>query len=368
MKLTEGPRVRTSPFYGRSKAAGMTVASVYNRMVLPIATDDPTADYEALTQRVSLWDVGCQRQVQVQGPDALELCQYLSARDLSQLRIGAAKYAPLCDYDGRLINDPVVLRVNEDTVWFSIADSDVLLWIRAISGERGDDVEVSEPDVSPLAVQGPRATDTVAAVFGEWVHELKFFHFRRIHHEGIPLVVCRSGWSKQGGFELFLEDGSKGDQLWDLIWAAGQSHGIRVGAPNNAERIENFLLAWGSDTDAASDPFEAGIGSYIDLGATHDFVGKNALLAKRAEGPTRELKGLLIDGEPLEANPEPVGLQTPNGSYAGQTRAVVYSPRYERNLGLAIVEVPQNLPGTKLQVHTPTGWRPAIVVDLPFDL
>ena len=140
MKLTGGPRVRTSPFYDRSKAAGMTVATVYNRMVLPIATDDPTADYEALTQRVSLWDVGCQRQVQVQGPDDLELCQYLSARDLSQLRIGVAKYAPLCDYDGRLINDPVVLRVNEDTVWFSIADSDVLLWIRAISGERGDDV------------------------------------------------------------------------------------------------------------------------------------------------------------------------------------------------------------------------------------
>jgi glycine cleavage system aminomethyltransferase T len=346
----------------------MEAATVYNRMVLPLATDDPTADYEALTQRVSLWDVGCQRQVQVQGPDALKLCQYLSARDLSQLRIGTAKYAPLCDHDGRLINDPVVLRVDEDTVWFSIADSDVLLWIRAISGERGDDVEVSEPDVSPLAVQGPSATDTVADVFGEWVRELKFFHFRRIHHEGIRLVVSRSGWSKQGGFELYLEDSSKGNQLWDLIWDAGQAYDIRVGAPNYAERIENFLLSWGSDTDAESDPFEAAIGSYVDLGVNHDFVGKSALVAKRAQGPTRELKGLLIDGEPLDANPEPVGLRTPNGAYAGQTRVVAYSPRYERNLGLAIVEVPLNLPGTKLRVQTPTGWRAAIVADLPFDL
>ncbi len=181
-------------------------------------------------------------------------------------------------------------------------------------------------------------------------------------------MICRSGWSKQGGFELFLEDGSKGDQLWDLVWEAGQAYDIRVGAPNYAERIENFLLSWGSDTDPDSDPFEAAIGKYVDLGSDHEFVGKRALLAKRDQGPTRELKGLLIDGEPLDPNPEPVGLQTPNGSYAGQARVVAYSPRYERNLGLAIVEVPQNLPGTKLQVHTPTGWRTAIVSDLPFDL
>ena len=368
MELTEGPRVRFSPFYRRSKSAGMEVATVYHRMVLPVATNDPSADYEALTQRVSLWDVGCQRQVQVRGPDALKLCQYLSARDLSQLRIGIAKYAPLCDHDGRLINDPVVLRIEEDTVWFSIADSDVLLWIRAISGERGDDVEVTEPDVSPLAVQGPSATDTVADAFGEWVRELKFFHFRRINHEGIPLVICRSGWSKQGGFELFLEDGNKGEQLWDLVWAAGQAYDIRVGAPNYAERIENFLLSWGSDTDAESDPFEAAIGNYVDLGAHHEFIGKSALLKKRTQGPTRELTGLVIEGEPLDPNPEPVGLQTPNGSYAGQTRVFAYSPRFARNLGLAIVEVPQNLPGTKVQVQTPTGWRAAIVTDLPFDL
>ena len=205
MQLAQGPRVRFSPFYRKSEAAGIQTATVYNRMVLPVATEDPEADYQALTQRVALWDVGCQRQVQVQGPDALKLCQYLSARDLSQLKIGVAKYAPLCDHQGRLINDPVVLRVDEDTIWFSIADSDILLWVRAISGEREDNVEIIEPDVSPLAVQGPRATDTVAEVFGEWVRELKFFHFKRINHEGIPLVVCRSGWSKQGGFELFLD-------------------------------------------------------------------------------------------------------------------------------------------------------------------
>ena len=368
MQLAQGPRVRFSPFYRKSEAAGIRTATVYNHMVLPVATQDPEADYEALTQRVALWDVGCQRQVQVQGPDALKLCQYISARDLSQLKIGVAKYAPLCDHQGRLINDPVALRVDDDTIWFSIADSDILLWVRAISGEREDNVEIIEPDVSPLAVQGPRATDTVAAVFGEWVRELKFFHFKRINHEGIPLVVCRSGWSKQGGFELFLEDANKGEQLWDLIWAAGEPHGIRVGAPNYAERIENFLLAWGSDTDPDSDPFEAAIGDYVDLGVEHDFVGKKALLAKREQGPTRELKGLLIDGEPLNPNPEPVGLQNPNGTRAGQTRVIAYSPRYKQNLGLAIIEVPHNLPGTKLQVETPNGWRPATVTDLPFDL
>ncbi len=368
MQLAQGPRVRFSPFYRKSEAAGIQTATVYNRMVLPVATDDPTADYEALTQRVALWDVGCERQVQIQGPDALKLCQYLSARDLSQLKIGVAKYVPLCDHQGRLINDPVALRVDEDTIWLSIADSDVLLWIRAISGERGDNVDVIEPDVSPLAVQGPSATDTVADVFGDWVRELKFFHFRRITHQDIPVVVCRSGWSKQGGFELFLEDGSKGDQLWDLIWAAGEPYGIRVGAPNYAERIENFLLSWGADTDEESDPFEAAIGNYVDLGVEHDFIGKQALLEKRALGPTRELKGLLIEGEPLEPNPEPTGLRNPNGTHAGQTRVIAHSPRFKQNLGLAIVEVPHNLPGTKLEVETSEGWRPATVADLPFDL
>ena len=209
MELSKGPRVRFSPFYERSVESGIRVASVYNRTVLPVATDDPKADYEALTERVAIWDVGCQRQVQVHGPDALKLCRYMSARDLSQLKIGVAKYAPLCDHEGRLINDPVVLRVDEETIWFSIADSDILLWARAIAGEGDYDVEITEPDVSPLAVQGPMAAALIAQVFGDWTEELKFFHFRRITHQGIPLVLCRSGWSKQGGFELFLEDAQR---------------------------------------------------------------------------------------------------------------------------------------------------------------
>ena len=368
MELSQGPRVRFSPFYRSSQKAGIQVASIYNKMVLPVATDNPTEDYEALTQRVALWDVGAQRQGQIYGPDALKLATYVSARDLSNLKIGVAKYAPLCDYEGRLINDPVVLRVDEETIWFSIADSDVLLWIRAIAGERGDQVEVCEPDVSPLALQGPKANDVASQVFGDWVKDLKFFHFRRFTHEGIPLVLCRSGWSKQGGFELFLEDETKGEQLWNLIWDAGEQFGIRAGGPNNVERMENFLFSWGSDAGRDCDPYESGIGNYVDLGAEHDFIGKAALKNKRAEGPDRELKGLLIEGGPVDPNPAPVGLRNPNGSYAGQTRIVCYSRKYQRNLGLAVVEVPHNLPGTKVQVETSDGWRPAIVADLPFDL
>ncbi len=368
MELSKGPRVRFSPFYERSVESGIRVASVYNRTVLPVATDDPKADYEALTERVAIWDVGCQRQVQVHGPDALKLCRYMSARDLSQLKIGVAKYAPLCDHEGRLINDPVVLRVDEETIWFSIADSDILLWARAIAGEGDYDVEITEPDVSPLAVQGPMAAALIAQVFGDWTKELKFFHFRRITHQGIPLVICRSGWSKQGGFELFLEDSAKGADLWDLIWNAGKDFGIRAGGPNNLERTENFLFSWGSDADLDCDPFQCAIGQYVDLGVEHDFVGKEALIAKRVEGPTRELKGLLIDGEPLEANPTPVGLQNPNGTYAGETRIICYSHKFQRNLGLGVIEVPNNLPGTKLKVETNDGWRPATVTDLPFDL
>jgi aminomethyltransferase len=180
--------------------------------------------------------------------------------------------------------------------------------------------------------------------------------------------LSRSGWSKQGGFELFLEDETKGEQLWDLIWDAGEEFGIRVGGPNNTERMESFLFSLWSDAGRDCDPYESGIGNYVDLGVEHDFIGKAVLKNKRAEGPDRELKGLLIDGEPLDSNPAPVGLRNPNGSYAGQTRIICHSPKYQRNLGLAVVEVPQNLPGTKVQVETNDGWRPATVVDLPFDL
>ncbi len=363
----------------------MTKAMVYNHTVLPIGTDDPAAEYRALTEAAAIWDVGCERQVQIAGADAHRLVAYLCARDLRDLPVGVARYAPMCDHHGRLVNDPMALRIDETTFWLSIADSDVLLWARAVAGERGYDVEVTEPDVWPLAIQGPRADDVVAAALGEWVRDIRFFRFVRHDHrppgrsdtDSIPLVVCRSGWSGQGGFEFFLMDGAKGEQLWDLLWEAGEPFGLGVGAPNNPERIESFLLSFGGDTDPETDPDEAGIGRFVSLSTNtdeaetsdgHDFIGKAALQARRASGNQRRLIGLIIDGDPPSPLRSPRSIQSPEGHPVGTLRAVARSPRFTANIGLALLDPPWFERGTELQVSLDSINRTATTTPLPFNL
>lgn len=374
MELIIGSRTKTTPYWDRAVAAGITKAMVFNHTVLPIGTDDPGAEYRALTETAAIWDVGCERQVQISGPDAHRLVTYLCARDLRDLEGGAARYAPMCDHEGRLINDPVALRIDETTFWFSIADSDVLLWTRAIAGEGGFDVEVVEPDVWPLAIQGPRATDIVAAALGDWVRDIRFFRFVRHEHHRIPMMVCRSGWSGQGGFELFLMDGAKGKQLWDLLWEAGRPFGLAVDAPNNSERIENFLLSFGGDTDPETDPDEAGIGRFVSLDddgdpqAGHDFIGKAALAARRASGSQRRLVGLVVDGEPPMPLRSPRTVQNPDGHPVGTLRALTRSPRFEANIGLALLDPPWFAPGTELRVGLDGIERRVTTTPLPFNL
>ncbi len=385
MELIAGPRTKVTPFTDRAAAAGMTKAMVYNHTVLPIGTDDPAAEYRALTEAAAIWDVGCERQVQIAGADAHRLVTYLCARDLRDLPVGVARYAPMCDHDGRLVNDPMALRIDETTFWLSIADSDVLLWARAVAGEGGYDVEVTEPDVWPLAIQGPRADGVVAAALGEWVRDIRFFRFVRYDHrpqgggdnDSIPLVVCRSGWSGQGGFELFLMDGTKGEQLWDLLWEAGEPFGLGVGAPNNPERIESFLLSFGGDTDPETDPDEAGIGRFVSLStnadgaetsAGHDFIGKAALQARRASGSQRRLVGLVIEGDPPSALRSPRAIQSPEGHPVGTLRALARSPRFDTNIGLALLDPPWFEPDTELQVRLDGANRTATTTPLPFNL
>lgn len=388
MELIVGPRTRVTPFTDRAAAAGMTKAMVYNHTVLPIGTDDPAAEYRALTTAAAIWDVGCERQVQIAGPDAHRLMTYLCARDLRDLRVGMARYAPMCDHRGRLVNDPMALRIDETTFWLSIADSDVLLWARAVAGEGGYDVEVTEPDVWPLAIQGPRAEDVVAAALGEWVRGIRFFRFMHCVHrsdsavggqqsDGIPMVVCRSGWSGQDGFELFLTDGAQGEQLWDLLWKAGQPFGLGVGAPNNPERIESFLLSFGGDTDPETDPDEAGIGRFVSLSddddgpeasTNHDFIGKAALRARRASGSQRRLVGLVISGDPPSPLRSPRSVQSPDGHPVGTLRALARSPRFDTNIGLALLDPPWFEPGTEFRVSLDGTDRVATTTSLPFNL
>jgi aminomethyltransferase len=358
-------RLRTSPFYESAVAEGMVAASVYNRMIMPTSYGHPEEEYWRLITGVSQWDVGVERQVQLKGPDAGRLAQILTPRDLSKCEVGQGKYAPICNHRGTIINDPIALKLAEDLYWLSIADSDIWFWAGAIAAERGLDVEVSEPDVSPMAIQGPKAEDVVAAVLGDWVRSLKYFWFRETEIEGIPVAVQRSGWSKQGGFEIYLKDGNKGAKLWNIVKEAGKPWGIGPGAPATAERTESGLLSVGGDTDENTNPFEVRLGKYVDLDVSDEVVGIQALRKIKREGPKRHQLGLVLEGD----RPAPLGFKREDIVIAdgkvGEMTNCVWSPRMKANIGYALISV-RHLPGESVDVVRKGGRVPAKLVELPF--
>ncbi len=365
-RLTLSPRIRKSPYYEATVAAGLADFSIYNKMVMPTSYGDLEAEYRRLVEGVAIWDVACERQVEVSGPGAGECVQYLTARDLTTMRPGQARYVALCSHDGALLNDPVLLRLS-DRFWFSLADSDMLLWVRAIAAEHGFDVAVCEPDVSPLAVQGPRATDVVAGLFGEHVRTMGPFALVETELDGIPLVLCRSGWSRQGGFELFLRDGARGVDLWNRAVAAGEPFGIGPGAPNHVERVESGLLSFGGDTTPGSNPFEAGMARFVDVDTPVDYIGKAALRRIAEEGPARLLVGLTVGADVADAWPLPHRTPvTADGRAVGTMSAIVFSHRLRRTIALAQIERGVVEAGVPVEIEAPGGRVGATITTLPF--
>ena len=345
-----GPRERKSPFYDCTVEDGVTHFTVYNHMYMPVSYGDPEAEYRRLIQGVTMWDVAAERQVEITGPDAERLIRYLTPRDLKDLPIGKGYYVPICDHQGNLINDPVLLRIEDQRFWLSIADADVLLWVRGVAFEGGFDVTTCEPDVSPLAVQGPKARDVIISLFGEWITELKNFWFRETELDGVPVVLQRSGWSKQGGYELYLCDSERGTELWNKVKAAGQPFGIGPGAPNYIERLESSLLSIGADTLWNSDPFEAGLDRMLDLDRDDDFIGKAALRTLAKLGSRRKLVAVVFDGDPIEPNEHPWPIFI-DGNRVGSVRSAGYSPRRKSNIGFALIDRAHQDEGTMLDIR-----------------
>jgi len=348
-EIVSAGRLRKSPFYQSTIAEGAESLLTYNRMLIPRGYGDREAEYWRLINGVSMWDVAVQRQVQLKGPDSAKLAQTLCMRDLSLQAIGQGKYVAICDHRGVLINDPIALKVDEDCYWLSIGNSDIWFWARCVAGERGLDVHVTEPDVSPLAVQGPKAEDVVASLLGDWVRDLRYFWFKDAVLEGIPLKVVRAGWSKQGGFELFLLDGAKGNQLWQLVKEAGQPFDIGPGYPNPSERTESGLLNWGVDTDETTNPFEVRLDKFVDLDVDNDVIGVQALRRIKAAGIKRHQLGVLLDGPEEHENQ---GIWLPivkNGADVGHLTHKAWSYRLERMIGFALVAVDAE-PGDMVQV------------------
>jgi aminomethyltransferase len=359
-----GPREFKSPFFDASVRAGASAFTIYNHTYMPTSYGDPEGEYWRLIEAVSLWDVAAERQVEIAGPDAEAMVRYLLPRDISRTAIGQGRYVPMCDHEGRLINDPVLLKVEEGRYWLSIADADVQLWARAIAAERGFAVTIRDPGAAPLAVQGPKARALVRELFGDWVLALKYFWFEPARLGDIEVIVARSGWSKQGGFEIYLLDPERGTELWDAVFEAGQPYGIGPGAPNYIERVESALLSIGADTDDETNPFEVGLGRFVDLDRADDFIGKAALTHLETRR-RRRMVGLFIEGAPLSPNQHPWKV-TCEGQRVGAVRAAAFSPRLQRNIAMTMLDIALTVEGTGVEVETESGPRQGVVTTLPF--
>ncbi len=358
-------RLRPSPFFDATVTEGVASFSTYNHMLMPTGYGNPEEEYWRIINGASMWDVSVERQVQLLGPDAGKLAQILCPRDLKKCVPGQGKYVAVCNHAGTVINDPILLKLGEDRYWLSIADSNIWFWAGAIAAERGLDVEVSEPDVSPLAVQGPMAENVVASLFGDWVRDLKYFWFKETEIEGIPLAVARSGWSKQGGFELYLMDGSKGTQLWNLVRESGKRWDIGPGNPNHCERVESGLLSFGGDTDEHTNPYEIRMGRYVDLDVPDDVVGILALRKIKAEGPKRHQLGIVLEGD----EPNQVAFKwfdiCDGKTKIGNMTNIVWSYRLRKNIGFALVSV-QASPGDLVTVAKDGEQVAGQLCELPF--
>ena len=365
-KIVFSPRVRKSPYFNSTIKYGAKAFSVYNHMYMPVSYDGVVEDYTNLLNGVQLWDVGAERQVQIKGPDAESLAQFLTPRNIRKCSVGQAMYTPLTDFKGNLINDPVMLKIDDDCYWFSVSDGDLLLWAQAIAAGYKFEVDVDEPDVSPLQVQGPNSTKLMTKVFGDWINDLGFYKFKEINHEGIPMVIARMGYSKELCYELFLQDHSKGDELWEILWQAGQEFNISPGSPNIILRLEGGILSYLADIDRTNNPYEVGLDRMVDLEQDDDFIGKDALREIFLKGPEKKLIGAEIQGDPLTIfNSEhwPVFI---DNKEVGSMNAMVYSPRLNKNICYTILGIEHAKSGQEIIISAPDCELKAVTVDLPW--
>lgn len=364
--VQRGARLRRSPFFEATQRHGAKAYTVYNHMLFPICFDDFEAEYRHLLEHVTLWDVSVERQVEITGPDAFAFTNLLTPRDLSKCAVGQGKYVAITAEDGGIINDPVLLRLAENHFWLALADSDVLLWARGVALNSGLRVSITEPDVSPLQIQGPKAKEVVKALFGEPVTKLRYYWFLETKLDGIPVVVTRTGWTGEVGYEVYLRDGSRGDELWERIMDAGRAHHIRPTGPSDIRRVEAGILNWGADMTIENNPYEVGLERLVDEAKEATYIGRDALLRIRKEGVRRKLAGVEIAGPRIEFNASPWPVLAA-GREAGRVTSAIWSPRLQKNIGYAMVPVAHAKPGTELEVSVPAaGPRKATVVTMPF--
>ncbi len=356
---------RRSPYWQRTVEAGCTSWDLYNHMLIPTLYDDDEKEYRHLLEKVTLWDVAVERQVEITGPDAFAFTQLLTCRDLSSCDVLQCKYAPIIASDGGIVNDPILLRLGQNHFWLSLADSDALLYAKGVQAFAGMDVDIREPDVSPLQLQGPRSKDVIRALVGDAVADMRYYRCWEGSLGDIPLVVSRTGWSGEVGYELYLRDSRFGLDLWDRVMEAGEPWEIRPIAPSDQRRLEAGIFNYGNDMTIENNPFEiTGMERLVELSA--DFIGKRALERISAEGVTRKLVGVEIGGEPFRLWLEDFWPVAHAGREVGRLVSASHSFRLKKNIGYAWVPIALAGAGTELELRSPDGPVDAVTTGLPF--
>ena len=363
--IQRGARLKRSPYFDATQRYGCWGYTVYNHMFLPIGYDELEREYWKLLNDVTVWDVSVERNIEISGPDAYPFMSLLTPRDLSKCAVGSGKYVLLTDESGGIINDPVMLRLEENRFWLAAADSDILLWARGVAYGTGMNVQVRELDVAPMQIQGPKSRELVLELFGDRVQSLAYYQFFETKLGAIPVIVTRTGWTGELGYELYLLDPSQGNELWERVMDAGKRHGIAPTGPSDIRRIEAGILNHGIDISLDTNPFEVGLDRLVDLDKSQPFIGKNALRRLKTTGVRRKLAGVEIEGAKLDLNMTTWPVRAA-AERIGEVTSAVYSPRLKKNIGYAMVPTDHAALGTKLTVDTADGERTATVVPMPF--
>jgi len=361
-----GTQIRKSPFFESTVKWGATGFSVYNHMYIPRDFGSPEKNFWNLIEKSILCDVAVERQVEITGPDAYKFIQLLTPRDLSKLSVGQCKYVLIVNDKGGIINDPVLLRLAENHFWLSLADSDVLLWAQGVAINSRLNVNISEPDVSPLQLQGPTSGEIMVKLFGDTIKDLKYYWLREYNLDGIPLIVSRTGWSSELGYEIYLRDGSKGNNLYEKIMEAGKQHGLQPGHTSSIRRIEGGMLSYHADADINTNPFELGLDRLVNLDNEVNFIGKDALKKIKQSGIKRKQVGLELDCEPLKAPNTTFWSIYKDSKKIGKVTSAVYSPRLKKNIALAIVEINNSEIGNNLKVIINDDEISSKIIEKPF--
>ena len=363
--IAKSRRLRGTPYTSRIEKQGVTAYTIYNHMLLPAAFGSVEDSYHHLKEHVQIWDVAAERQVEISGKDSAKLVQLMTCRDLSKSKDGRCYYCPIIDDQAGLINDPVVLRLNQEKWWISIADSDVILFAKGLAIGNKFDVKIFEPNVDIMAVQGPKSFKLMEKVFGEKITKLKFFGFDYFNFEGVDHLIAQSGWSKQGGYEIYVQNTESGQKLYDHLFEAGKEFNVKPGCPNLIERIESALLSFGNDMDNNDNPFECGFDKYVNLDSDVKFLGKEKLIKIKEDGITKKLMGIKIDIDEISVTGS-LDLTDDNNNVIGELRSACYSPHFKKVIGIAMMQKEYWNPEQNIKVVVNGHNCVGKVCDLPF--